>query len=484
MREADVDKSGTVTASRRAAILILPVMFVLVGCAGLRPQAGSTARPALPATFDGMDAIETNAPALVRWWSQLRDEQLNALVDRAIASNRDVRTAVARIEESRARATLAGAASLLNVSAGGYLMRVNESDNGRLGVVEPDPVTERRLGFDASWELDLFGANARRKDAAQAAVEAAVARQGAVSISVAGEVVASYVELRAAQAQQAALRDLLASAHEIESLVRAREEAGLATELDRLRAEEQLNVTESVMPPALEREQNAARRLGVLVGGDSQSLLAELREAKPLPLDVPDVPALVPAALLDRRPDLVAAEAQWRASLALVAATRADRYPRFSLGGALGWLSISSGNIFDAASVASTLSGALRAPLYDPSLSAAVAVERARAEQAAIAYEQAAMEAILDVEQAATRLLRAKEREAQLAAALASVDESLELAKIRYDRGLIDFLYVLDIVRSQLDIKRQWIDARADTLTHFVTLNKTLGGGWESAAGF
>jgi len=465
------------------AMVVLSAVILISGCSSLRPQAQPMSRPALPAIFDGIGGIETNAFAADQWWKQLNDAQLNELVDRAIASNREVKTAIARIAESRAQAELTGAANLPAFHAGGHIARAEESDNGRSGPVSPNPATERRLGFDATWELDLFGANARRQDAAEAGVEAAVAQQGAVAISVAGEVVATYVELRAAQAHQAALRDLLASAREIESLVSARSQAGLATELDRLRANEQLNLTESALPPAVEREQNAARRLGVLTGGDSQSLLAELREAKPLPQNIPDLPDMIPASLLDRRPDLVAAEAAWRASLALVAAARADRYPKFSLGAALGWLSISAGNLLDAASMASQLSGALRAPLYDPSLSAAVEVEQARAEQAALAYERAAIEAVLDVEQAATRLQRTRERETHLAAALASVDESLELARIRYDRGLIDFLYVLDIARSQVDIKRQWIDTRAETLVHFVTLNKTLGGGWAPASG-
>ncbi len=364
---------------------------------------------------------------------------------------------------------------------GGYFTRDRQSDNGRFGALSPNPANERRLGLDASWELDLFGAIARRQDAAEADVQAAAARSGAVAVSVAGEVAAVYVELRAAQAQQAALRELVEAARGVEQLVAAREKVGLATAFDRLRALEQVEITAAELPLAQAREQVAARQLGVLVGGDSQTLLAGLAAPKPLPAAVPALPAALPAALLERRPDILAAEEEWRAALARVAAAQADRYPRISMGGALGLLSISGANFFDAASAAWNLAALLRAPLYAPELAAAVEVERARAEQAALAYESAAINAALEVEQAALRLARTREREAQLAAALAADVEAIKLARIRYERGLTDFLAVLDVVRSRTQVEQQWVEARAQTFSQFVALNKALGGGWEAA---
>jgi NodT family efflux transporter outer membrane factor (OMF) lipoprotein len=405
-----------------------------------------------------------------RWWAQLQDAQLDALIARALAANRELKTAASRIAEARALAAVVDARLQPQLSLGGYINRDRQSESGRFGALSPNPVNERQLSFDASWELDLFGAIARRQDAARADVQAAAAQSGAVAVSVAGEVGATYVELRAAQAQQAALRELIEAARSIERLVASREKAGLSSAFDRLRAEQQVLVTVAELPIAQAREQSAARRLGVLVGGDSQTLLAELASPKALPAALPPLPAAVPAVLLERRPDLLAAEAQWRAALAGVAAARADRYPRFSLGAALGLLSISQGNFFDAASAAWSIAAALRAPLLAPELVAAVNVERARAEQAAVGYESAAVNAVLEVEQAALRLRRAQEREAQLAAALAADLEALGLARIRYERGLTDFLAVLDVVRSRSQVEQQWIEARAQTFVQFVAL--------------
>ena len=455
---------------------------LLAACANLQPRPAATTQPALPAQYDPPLAAAPAAAQQARWWAPLQDAQLDALIARALAANRDLKTAAARIAEARALAAVVDARAQPQVSVGGYISRDRQSENGRFGPLSPNPANERRLGFDASWELDIFGAIARRQDAARADVQAAAAQSGAVAVSVAGEVAATYVELRAAQAQQAALRELIEAARSIEQLVASREKAGLTSSFDRLRAEQQVLVTVAELPLAQAREQNAARRLGVLVGGDSQTLLAELAPPKPLPTALPPLPAAVPAALLERRPDLLAAEAQWRAALARVAAAQADRYPRFSLGAALGLLSISQGNFFDAASAAGNLAAALRAPLYAPELVAAVDVERARAEQAAVGYESAAVNAVLEVEQAALRLHRAREREAQLAAALAADLEALALARIRYERGLTDFLAVLDVVRSRSQVEQQWIEARAQTFVQFVALNKALGGGWDATA--
>jgi len=457
---------------------------LLAGCASLQPQPGPTTPPALPAQFDpplAAPAAAGSGTTEARWWAQLRDPHLDALIARALAANRDLKTAAARIKEARALNSVIAARGSPQLGVGGYFARDRQSDNGRFGALSPNPANERRLGFDASWELDLFGATARRQDAARADVEAAAAHCGAVAVSVAGEVAATYVELRAAQAQQATLRELVEAARGIEQLVGAREKAGLATAFDRLRATEQVMVTTAELPLAQARAELAARRLGVLVGGDSQTLLADLAPPRPLPAAVPALPAAVPAALLERRPDVVAAERQWHATLARVAAARADRLPRFSLGGALGSLSIGGGNFFDAASAAWNLAAVLRAPLYAPELVAAVAVERARAEQSALAYASAAIAAALEVEQAALRLARAREREAQLQSALAADVEALKLARIRYERGLTDFLSVLDVVRSRSQVEQQWVEARAQTFAQYAALNKALGGGWEAA---
>ncbi len=481
--------AGDATPSRRATrhrtaawtgILAAALGGVLGGCAAV-PAPSQAARPELPEAFAPPLGSSSGNGVSQSWWSQLQDPQLDALVARALAANRDLQVATARIAEARALAAAADSRVRPQLSLGGHLTRDRQSVNGRFGPLAPNPVNERGFGLDAAWEPDPFGAIARRRDAAHAEVQATAARRGAVAVGVAGEVATTYIELRAAQMLQATLRELLDAARAAEGLVAAREQAGLASALDRLRAAEQVSLTAAALPLARQREETAVRRLGVLVGGHAQSLLASLGAPAPLPPALPPIPAAVPAELLDRRPDLLAAESRWRAARARLAAAEADRLPRFSLGGALGLLSISQGKVFDASSAAWNLSAALRAPLYAPELDAAIDAERARAERAAVAYEAAAFRAMLDVEEAAVRLHRAQEHESQLGAALAADVEALRLARIRYERGLTDFLAVLDVVRSRAQVEQQWVDARARVFIAFVALNEALGGSFDPA---
>lgn len=463
-----------------AALAATVAMSTLLGgCATRSAPPPPASRPALPAAYaPPLDATAT-AAAAKQWWAQLRDPQLDALIERALSSNRDLKTAAFRIAEARALAAAADARAQPQISFGGYVGRDRQSDTGRFGSLSSNPVTERQLGFDASWEIDAFGAIGRRREAARADVQAAAAQRGAIAVSVAAEVAATYIELRTAQALHATLNDLMEAASGIEQLVAGRERAGLATALDRLRAAEQVSLTAAALPLAQQRAQTAARRLGVLVGGHTQTLLASLSEREPLPVALPGLPSAVPAALLDRRPDIVAAEAHWSAARARLAAAEADRLPRVTLGSALGLLSISQGRLFDAASAAWSIAAALRLPIYVPQLDAAVDAERARAEQAALAYESAAVQAMLEVEQAVVRLHRAEERLAKLDAALAADVQALDLARIRYERGLTDFIAVLDVVRSRSQVEQQWVEARAQVFVEFIALNKALGGGWE-----
>ncbi len=458
---------------------------LLSGCAGLQPQPGTSVRPPLPVAFDPPLA-GTRASIQPRWWKELNDAQLDALVARALASNFDLQTAVARIAEARALVAIvdARAAPRLGLGGGaGYARIERQGSDGFLAANSPSRLDERHLALDAAWEIDVFGAVARRQDAARAELDAAIAQSGAVAVTVSGEVTAAYVELRAAQGMQVALRERIAIAADVEQLVAARVRAGMATEFDRLRAIAERGIAASELPQALAREELAARQLGVLVAGSSQALLPELALPRPLPTTLPPLPSAVPGMLLERRPDVIVAERRWTAALARVAGAEADRLPRITLGAVLGLVSISGGNLFSIAGGSwgvATMAAMLRLPLYAPELAAALEAERARAEEAALAYQRAAAVAILDVEAAGVRLARSREREGGLRVACAADDEALRVARVRYERGLTDFLAVLDAMRSRSTLERQWIDARAETIVQYVALSKALGGGWES----
>lgn len=468
-------------------LVVLVLCSWLAACTGLPPQVEATRQPALPTQFDPpLSGIAT--PDTVNWWAGMQDPRLDALIARALAANRDLRTATTRIAQARAVAAMAEARRIPQIGAtgAGGVARLDRR-TGSSAPWEPDSAGWDRgglLGLDVSWELDLFGALARRRDASAADLEAAIAGSGAVAVMVAGEVAATYVDLRAAQAKQEVLRRLIEIARDVERLTAARKDAGMVPESDHIRATAQLQVTRAEMPRAEAQAEVAARRLGVLVGGDSQALLVELALPGSLPGTVPVLPAAVPAALLERRPDLIVAERQWQAALARSAGAEADRLPTVSLGAVVGLLSISGGNLLGLASGAwnlAAMAAMLRAPLYAPGLVAATQLERARAEEAAIAYEKAAVTAVLEVEEAMLRFSRSREREAELQRAVAADIDALGLALLRYERGLTDFLPVLDVMRSRSVVEQQWLDSRAETLVQYVALNKALGGGWQLA---
>lgn len=468
----------------RWVALVIGLAVVATGCATRETQPAVNSRPTLPAQFD--PPLPAPAPAVERrWWAPLDAPLLDQLVARALAANYDVRTAMVRIAQSRAVAALAAAEASPQVTAGGTAGRVRLDPQGGSSVADmlaPERLGGSELGLDASWELDVSGAIAHRQSAALAELEAAIAESAAVEVMVAGEIVATYVELRSAQAHTAALRELVEIARDSEALASARARAGLAAELDRVRATEQLATTRAEIPPALARADLAVRKLGVLVAGNSQALAGELATTRPLPEAAVPLPAAIPATLLDRRPDLVVAERRSRAALARLAGAEATRLPRLSLGVALGLASISAGTVATALTGrfgVAAMAASMRLPLHAPQLAAVADLERARADEAALAYERAAVAAVLEVEQALLRLTRSREREAHLRVARGAAADALRLARERYERGLTDFLAVLDAMRSHGVAQRLWIDAQTATLVHYVALCKALGGGWD-----
>ena len=460
---------------------ILSLLILTAGCATV--TVPSTQPVTLPAQFS--PALESSATAsadsLQTWWTLFEDPLLAGLVERALLHNRDIQTALARVRETRALRNLIAAESLPQLSLGGSVLRDRLSQKDRSAdQLGKNPATVYRAGFDASWELDIFSAAAQRNTAASAEVEAALAAGAAMRLSVAAEVATNYFEIRSLQQQIRNLDQLTGAAQQLVALVRVREQRGLASALERLQSEEQLALTSAQQPLLQARLQTAIRRIGILVGADSQALLGQLEPVGSLPAKSrTEVPTLLPAALLERRPDIIAAERQWASALARWAGAEADRMPKFSLSASLGTLAMGSTGLLSSPAQLWALGAMVRAPLYQPALSATAQVQRARAEQAALAYESSVVQAMLDVEASNIRLQQARQREQQLALALAANNEALALSRLRYERGLSDLLTVLDLVRRQLSTEQEWIVAREQSLGQTVALYKALGGGWE-----
>jgi len=458
--------------------------LLLTGCATGKKYVEPKA--ALPAAYSVALPDSKTAPAatpqeLAHWWRQFNDPLLTGIVERALEANRDVQLALARIREVRALRSIADARSSPQIGISGSAARDRLSQNGRLpttGLTNPANIFQG--GFDATWEIDAFGGVRHTRDTAAAELERSEFDRAAVAVSVSAEVVATYLRLRGAQSQIAVIDDQLAIANEAIAIAEARVKSGLVSELDLLRARE-LAATLAARRPLVQSDiEVAMRRLGILGGGQATSLLAELSTPQALPRLVPQLPAAVPAQLLARRPDLRAIERALAAENARVNVAEADRYPSLSASLTLGLLSLATGNFANAASAVWNAGARVATPLYNGGrLDADLKAARARYDQAAIRYEGTTARAVEEVEAAALRFNGSRARQEKLAAALRFDEDARNLAVIRYQGGLADFLEVLDAQRQLFSVQADEVVTREEALSHLVALYKALGGGWD-----
>ena len=424
-----------------------------------------------------------------QWWKQFQDPALDSVIERAARNNLDVRIAAARVAEARAAAGVArsgllpqvGQATSVNRIRGGFsqgVVRVGGPAGGSF--VSPFETSIVQAGFDARWELDLFGGLRKGLAAAKADAVSAEELRRDVLLVVLAEVAANYIELRGIQQRIAIAGRNRDVQRETLELTRVRADAGLATELDVQRQAAQLAVTEAAIPALESAQSQAIHRLGVLVGEQPGALAAELEPPRDLPAAPPEVPDGLPSELLSRRPDVRSAEAEIAAAAARAGAARRERFPKFVLSGlsgrqatGLSGLTLGAGNFF-------AVGPGIQLPLFTGGrIRSNIAVHDARLEQARRYYEQKILIAAEEVENALAAQRRERERNARLAAAVAASRLAVTLARELYVAGLSDFLSVLDAQRSQLAAEDEL--QRSDTALrrHLVALYKALGGGWK-----
>ncbi len=426
--------------------------------------------------------LDAESAALANWWSCFGDARLDALMQRARHANLDLELASARVREARARAGQVRAERLPQLDATGAGTRARSSENGLFDV----PGEEHELysaGFDARWELDLFGRVQRANEAAEAEIEASIEDRRAVLVSLYGEVARAYVELRGHQLSAAIARRNSAAARSTVELTRARQGGGVDSALDVARAEALLASTEATLPQHEAGARVALHRLGILLAEHPSALEAEIGVVAAVPAAPERVLVGLPSDLLERRPDLRAAERRLAAATARIGAAQAERYPRFSLSGAFGLESTSSSDFADAASRAWSIGPEFRWPLFAAGrIDAQVELQDALAEQARIAHRQAWLLALEDVENALVRYLREWDQRRALETAVAANRRSVELVGELSRSGLTSFLDVLDAERNAFAAELELAASETASALHVVALYKALGGGWEPQA--
>jgi len=419
------------------------------------------------------------------WWGMLKDRQLDGLIAGAVANNLDVQQAGARIREARAqRAVVAGAEGPQLNAAGGY-QRTRFSQNA-------DPYSAFQVpgfpwefntyqaGFDAGWEIDLFGGTRRALEAATDTVQAREEERHAALVSLQGEVARNYVELRGYQRQRALAQHNLDSQNQTLSLTRDRVKNGVGSDLDVSRAAALVAATAAEVPLYDRGEWQALHRLAVLTNQPLEKLMA-LREGGTIPEAPEAVMAGVPADLLRRRPDIRRAERELAAATARVGAAEAELYPKLSL---TGFFNLQSASIEDLGawrSRAFSIGPAISWPIFESGrLHAAVAVRNAQQQEALLAYEQAVQGAIAEVRDQMVAFATERRRQAALAEAVTADRDALDLAGKLYAQGLTDFLTVLDAQRQLDGAENAQARSAAQLDEALIGLYKALGGGWRN----
>ena len=467
----------------RAAALLAGLGGCAVGPDYRRPDVTVPAAwTEAPPTASG--PVDTS---LDEWWKGFGDPTLDALIRRAVASNLDLKIAAARVREARAAGGIAASGALPRVGAQAGLSRTSRSEavppfrseSGSASPFGPREQSFHEAGFDASWELDVFGGVRRSREAAVAETEAAEEAHRDVLVTLLAEVARNYVMLRGAQHRLEILDDSVASHALTLALVGDRLWAGLATDLDRSRAEELLASTEAERPPLRRSAGQAMHRLEVLLGENPGSLAAEMRTPSPVSRAVPAIPPALPSDLLSRRPDLRRAERELAAATARIGAAKAELYPKFSIVGSVGNLSDGAPDLVRGVSQYWSVLPGVRWPVFSGGrIRANVRVQTARQEEASKRYEQAILTALEEVENGFLACAEARRRGISLRESVAAARRILELTSVRFTAGVGSFLPVLD-ARRGLDIARdELVQSEMDESISLIASYKSLGGGW------
>ena len=448
------------------------ILLTQIGCTSLMSRPATPAALAVPAAWSAsVETTGTGDPSLARWWLRFNDPLLSSLVAQAMQANTSVKAAQAALRQARA---------LRDVSAAAMLPTVDSSASAQRSTTGSDDAVNRfTAGLDASWEVDIFGANRSALATSEATAQASAADLGDVQVSIAAEVALDYITLRDAQARLAIATGNLTSQQETLQITVWRLQAGLVTDIEAEQARTAAEQTSSLLPALQISIEQSSHALAVLVGQPPAALLAILAEIGPLPQPLDDLVLRIPAETLRQRPDVRASEYLVTAAVERVKQADAARLPDFRLSGSLGLNALTLGTLTNGASILTGLLAGISMPVFDSGAGhAQVRAQQAGLEQSLMAYQAAVLVALKEVEDALVALRGDRERLLSLQSAAEAAGSAALLARQRYSSGLVDFQTVLETQRAQLTTQASVAIVRADVSADHVRLYKALGGGW------
>lgn len=463
----------------RSIVVAVAVAACLSGCA-VGPDYEEP-RVDMPPQFANVTAPGfTDAEVQADFWKLFNEPVLDDLVAAALDANKDLAQARANLLASRAARRLVGFDSYPTITASASQFRGLQSEGQLPGFSRADREFETAdAGFDAAWELDLFGRVRRSREAARADEQAAAAEVRNAQVTVTAEVARNYFVLRGLQEQLDVATRNAENQRQTLELTRVRLDAGRGTELDRSRAEAQLKTTLASIPPLRSSIATTTYRLSVLTGRLPDTLSATLTTPQPLP-PLPQLNAIgSPDALLRRRPDIRSAERSLASATARVGIAVGDLFPRVTFFGSVG---------YNVSRVSDLGEHGTDTYSYGPSISwaafdlgrvrARIDVTKAQTQAVLAAYESTVLGALEETEGALVTYGYAQSRRATLEEAAAASSRAASLARQRFEGGLANFLDVLDAERDALSAQDSLAQSRTQTATSLIAVYKALGGGW------
>ncbi len=451
--------------------------LLLAGCVSVGPDYHTPLEK--PLALQGVDAKAQLAdPVPQQWWAQFKDPTLDALIAEAAANSPDLKIASARLRESRALLGTARAAQIPDVETNVSFARSKEQQPG----FTPQRITTDtyQAGFDASWEVDVFGGVRRQVEAARADAAAAEASLADARVSLYAEVARNYFSLRGTQLQLDVAHHNIENQHETVRLTEARRDIGSGSDEDVASARARLAETEATLPTLQTQEFTAKARLAVLLGQRPGELAIDLSAKSFKPIDTA-LPIGAADDVLRRRPDVRIAERELAAANARIGVAKADYFPHLSLGGFVGFLAGRSNDFGSPGTRAWSIAPSISWPgLNVQRVRSGVHASEARADAALANYQRTVLQAVEDVDDALVAYNLERERVAKLIEQADQSRRAADLAQVRYHEGSVDFLVLLDAQRTQLAAEDALAQGETAIDTRAVALYKALGGGWQA----
>lgn len=452
--------------------------------AGAPQVAPDAARAANFVRAPSVGVVSTRAPS--QWWLALNDPQLNLLIDAALVHNPDIHAAQARLRESRAQLQNQKANGMPKGSVDAAALRLRQpnlsalsSSQGSSSSSGGGPLQLYTAGFDATWEIDLFGGTRRAVEAATAEADAVDADLADTQVSLAAEVAQAYVDLRDEQQRLTLAQRSAEIEQRMLTLTQQRRAHGTAADVDVERLTTQVENTRATLTPLDEQVEASLDQLAVLTGQAPGALDQELSASRPMPALPASVPVGDPASMLQQRPDIRAAERRLASNNAQIGEHKADFFPKVTLFGDIGYTAADPGHLLRKSNFSWIGAPYLQWNVLDfgRTLSSVHSAEASR-DEADAKYAHTVLAALQDANTSLSRYGHQREHLATLQQVQASADRSATLMRQRYTAGASSLIDLLDTQRTQFSAQQNVVAGQAELLKDFVSLQKSLGLGW------